>query len=64
MANWAWSALFGALLIVDWSFGSWLLKVRSLTSPDRRWRRARQVELSAAFIFIGIATVQLVALYR
>lgn len=60
MANWAWTALLGVVLIVDWSFGSWLIRFRPVSSPPPRWRRARQVELTLAFIFAGVAIAQFV----
>jgi hypothetical protein len=62
MANWAWTALFGGLLIVDWALGSWLIKFRALSSPPTRWSRARMAELAVAFVFAGIALAQLLGL--
>jgi hypothetical protein len=60
VANWMWSALFGAFLIGDWALGSWMLRVRSLSSPPSRWRRVRLGELAVAFIFAGIAVAQFI----
>ncbi len=61
MSNWVWSALSGAVLMADWSFGSWLIKFKVLTSPPVRWNRARVIEVTAAFIFVGIAIAQYLA---
>ena len=58
VSNWVWSALSGAVLMADWSFGSWLIKFKVLTSPPVRWNRARIIEVAAAFIFVGIAIAQ------
>ena len=63
MANWVWTALASALLVVDWAFGSWLLKFKPLWPSDaRRWSRIRASELTVGFIFLGVAIVQLIGL--